>query len=68
MNKLMHGRRKKKNIKYFETSAKNGLNIKEAFDTLFKDIYYTQKNKNNSGEEGGFSIEQKNAKSKGKKC
>ena len=44
---------KKKNIKYFESSAKSGYNIFEIFNTLFMDVYNLNKKfeNNNNNEE-----------------
>ena len=39
---------KERNMKYFETSAKTGFGIKEAFNQIFQDIYELNKRKDNS--------------------
>ena len=53
------------NMKYFETSAKTGYNIKEAFQKIYVDIYTINKklNQNNS-----FNLNESKGPTCGKKC
>ena len=57
----------KKNIKYIETSAKTGFNIKEAFNDLYTDIYNLAKNEIRATEEN-IKIKMQSKKKNGKKC
>ena len=63
---------KKYKMKYFETSAKTGFRIKEAFHTLYEDIYELNKklNKNENIKITGDDIQKKgdDKKDKGKGC
>ena len=42
---------KEKKMKYFETSAKTGVGIKEVFNTLYKDVYDKCKSMKQKGED-----------------
>ena len=67
---------KERNMKYFETSAKTGFGIREAFHQLYKDIYDLHVSKDNkSGEKNkkkaeNFVLKKEDAKAanKKKKC
>ena len=58
---------KSKNLLYFETSAKSGLNIKEAFNKLYEDIFNLNK-KLIEKENIELTKEDKNKNKKKKKC
>lgn len=56
---------KAKNMKYFETSAKTGFGIKEAFKELYQDIYELFKK---SKEKSNNNIELENKQKKKSRC
>ena len=58
---------KSKNLIYFETSAKSGLNIKEAFNKLYEDIFNLNK-KFMDKKNIEITKEDKNKNKKKKKC
>jgi small GTP-binding protein len=57
-----------RNIKYIETSAKTGYNIKEAFNELYTDIYNLGKDDIKSTEESIKIRQSINRRNKKKKC
>ena len=63
---------KENNIKYFETSAKTGLGIKEVFGQLYSDIYQLNKSLQSSNDEknneGGIKLDNKDFKKPKRKC
>lgn len=57
-----------KKIKYIETSAKTGYNIKEAFNELYTDIYNIGKDDIKTTEENIKIRQSLNKRKKGRKC
>ena len=57
---------KEKKMKYFETSAKTGVGIKEVFNALYQDVYKKCKSMQQKGEDSK-KLSEKNSK-KGSSC
>ena len=55
---------KSKNIKYFETSAKTGFGIKEAFKELYQDIYDLFKSTKEKAENNNINLNEGGTKDK----
>jgi len=60
---------KLKKLKYYETSAKTGQNIKESFEDLYQKIYNIQKNLKDSEKNANTSLDKENhSKGQHRRC
>ena len=59
---------KEKNLKYFETSAKNGFGIKETFNELYQDVYKKCKSMQQKGEDSKKLSENNSKKNRSSWC